>query len=111
MEVKTPTPRESGGALAREEWEFDSGLLAFGNLQGHRWWIDTDPAFVAAVAFVFHNTIDLGEDREIASQAYIAPRMDSGAELPHEDVAGLNRFTGINFYSATLPWTIPSVAS
>jgi len=55
------------------------------------------------------NPINLGIEGIITSQAHIGARMNSGAELAYQDIAGPDNLAAESFYSTPLGITVSAV--
>src|SRR5690242_6411117 len=71
--------------------------------------IDADLAPVAAVAFVLHDTIDLRVNRIIPSKTNVAPWMNPGAELTHQNISRLHGLAGVYLNASVLARTVTTI--
>lgn len=60
--------------------------------------------------FKFHNAVTGGEYSEIAAKANAFARMNFGAELTHDDVAGKYVLTAITLDASALTLAVATVA-
>ncbi|MFT4569957.1 MAG: hypothetical protein ACI91F_000827 [Candidatus Binatia bacterium] len=65
-------------------------------------WVDAGSFAIVAEVFVFHDSVDLREQREVAAHAYVCTRMNSSAKLANDNVAGHNGLAAKLLYAATL---------
>jgi hypothetical protein len=74
-------------------------------------WIYAHPFTIFANSLIAHSAINLGEKGKVASHTNVYPRMDASAELPNNDIACSDEFTGKDFHTAPLARTIPPVTT
>src|SRR5689334_11033285 len=65
----------------------------------------------AAFAIELHDAIDQREQSVVRTQTNAAARMELGADLPHQDVAGDHLFSSVALDAAPLPVGIAAVAA
>jgi hypothetical protein len=72
--------------------------------------INTDPLSILTEFFEGDNTINLGEQCVVSTTPNIGTRMNSGTELPDDDVTGPDRLTAEFLHPAALPAAVAAVS-
>src|SRR6185436_10213680 len=73
--------------------------------------VNGDAPAILAEPLVLHDSVDGGEDGEVAAEADVLARMDLGADLAHENVAGPARFAAEHLHAAALTRAVAAVAA
>jgi hypothetical protein len=73
-------------------------------------WKYRNPLSFLVFPFVTDNAIDQCKKREVPAHSDIPSGVNSGAELPHENISRAHRFATEDFHSASLPLAVAAVA-
>src|ERR1044071_4956695 len=68
-----------------------------------------DPLSLFVFSLVPDHAVDQCKQREVPAHADVLSRMNTGAELAHQNIAGAHRFSAENFHAAPLPLTVATV--
>src|SRR5579872_475628 len=72
--------------------------------------LDPHAPLIGAVGLVFDHPVDQCVKSEVAAHPDVASRMNPGADLANQDVAGANGLAGVNLDAAMLSRAVAAVA-
>src|SRR6185437_7539769 len=106
--TRRPIPQAPLGADSRRRQPLPSGR-ARGRVPGLRIYRDLEPQLVLVLEL--HDAIDERVDREVGAKTHVAARMDLGAALADDDVAGAHVLAAELFHAAIFRAAVATVAA